>query len=126
MKTKPGIGDPKIRDAWIEKVLAHLGTDRGASAYTLRNYRQALWEFHRWHAEERQGPPAWVQLQRDDFRHYLRFLGRHNLGRAAIQLRFCALRTFYKFLIRHGATAVSPIKNLTLPKLAKRLPKFLT
>jgi integrase/recombinase XerC len=48
------------------------------------------------------------------------------LGRAAIQLRFCALRTFYKFLIRRGQVAVSPIKNLSLPKMGKRLPKFLT
>ena len=85
-----------------------------------------MWEFHRWHQEERRQPPAWEQLQRDDFRAYLRFLGRHNLSRAAIQLRFCALRTFYRFLIRHGALATSPIKNLALPKLGKRLPKFLT
>jgi integrase/recombinase XerC len=48
------------------------------------------------------------------------------LARAAIQLRFCALRTFYKFLIRHGTVAVSPIKNLSLPKMGKRSPKFLT
>jgi len=65
-------------------------------------------------------------LQRDDFRSYLRFLGRHNLGRAAIQLRFSALRTFYRFLVRHGGLAGSPIKNIALPKLAKRLPKHLT
>jgi site-specific recombinase XerD len=69
---------------------------------------------------------AWEKLSRDDFRNYLRFLGRNNLGRAAIQLRFSALRTFYKFLIRHGAVEMSPIRNLSLPKLEKRLPKFLT
>jgi site-specific recombinase XerD len=69
---------------------------------------------------------AWEKLSRDDFRNYLRFLGRNNLGRAAIQLRFSALRTFYKFLIRHGAVEGSPIRNLSLPKLEKRLPKFLT
>ncbi len=70
--------------------------------------------------------PAWEKMQRDDFRGYLRFLGRQNLGRAAVQLRFCALRTFYKFLIRHGAVSASPIKDLAMPKLGKRLPKFLT
>ena len=43
------------------------------------------------------------KLQRDDFRSYLRYLGRNNLSRAATSLRFSALRTFYKFLIRHGA-----------------------
>src|SRR6202142_3861856 len=122
----PGDAQATVNDKWINKFLQHLATDRGASAYTQRNYRQAMLEFHRWHQEERQQPPAWEQLQRDDFRAYLRFLGRHDLSRAAIQLRFCALRTFYKFLIRHGALATSPIKNLALPKLGRRLPKFLT
>ena len=113
-------------DRWIKRFLQHLATDQGTSVYTQRNYRQAIEKFHRWYREEHQQPPAWEQLQRDDFRAYLRFLGRHILSRAAIQLRFCALRTFYRFLIRHGAMAASPIKNLALPKLDKRLPKFLT
>jgi site-specific recombinase XerD len=116
----------KPADKRIQNFLTHLATDRGASVYTQRNYRDALFEFHRWHHEERKAMPAWDKLQRDDFRSYLRFLGRNNLGRAAIQLRFSALRTFYKFLIRHGVLSVSPIKNLALPKLEKRLPKYLT
>ena len=113
-------------DKWIQKFLAHLATDRGASVYTQRNYKQALTEFSCWHLEERKSPPIWDKLQRDDFRSFVRFLGRNNLSRAATQLRFSALRTFYKFLIRHGAAESSPIKNLSLPKLEKRLPKFLT
>ncbi len=114
------------RDVWTGRFLVHLATDRDASIYTQRNYRQALTEFSRWHVEERQSPPAWDKLQRDDFRSYVRFLGRQNLGRAAVQLRFCALRTFYKFLIRQGVVAASPIRNLALPKMARRLPKYLT
>ena len=125
---------PPPVDKWIQKFLAHLATDRGASAYTQRNYRQALTEFVRWqislqstvHCPQSESAIGWDKMQRDDFRNYLRFLGRNNLGRAAIQLRFSALRTFYKFLIRHGAVESSPIKNLSLPKLEKRLPKFLT
>ena len=113
-------------DKWVKKFQAHLASDRGASQYTQRNYAQALREFANWLEEERQQAPDWAALQRDDFRGYVRFLGRHNLGRAAIQLRFSALRTFYKFLIRNGVVAGSPIKNLALPKLEKRLPKFLT
>jgi integrase/recombinase XerC len=119
-------GPPEIRDKWIEKFLTHLGTDRGASAYTQRNYRQALTEFARWHQVERQSPPGWDKLQRDDFRNYLRYLGRHNLSRAATQLRFSALRTFYKFLMRQGMVEALPIKNLALPKPGRRLPQFLT
>jgi integrase/recombinase XerC len=122
----PADTQPPVNDKWINKFLQHLATDRGASTYTQRNYRQAMLEFHRWHQEERKQAPAWETLQRDDFRAYLRFLGRHNLSRAAIQLRFSALRTFYRFLVRHGAVGSSPIKNLALPKLGKRLPQFLT
>jgi integrase/recombinase XerC len=94
-----------------------------------------LTEFSRWHTEslksevqsQKSAPTvAWEKLQRDDFRSFVRFLGRNNLSRAATQLRFSALRTFYKFLIRHGGATESPIKNLSLPKLEKRLPKFLT
>jgi integrase/recombinase XerC len=117
---------PSATDRWLNRFLQNLATARGASAYTQRNYRQALTEFQDWHQQERQAPPQWDELQRDDFRGYLRFLGRQNLGRSAIQLRFSALRTFYKFLIREGHVAASPIKDLSLPKPGKRLPKFLT
>ncbi len=120
------VRDLALGDEWIKKFLRHLATDRGASIYTQRNYEHALREFHRWHREERGGAPAWGRLQRDDFRSYVRFLGRGNLSRAAVQLRFSALRTFYRFLMRHGAVSASPIRNVVLPKLEKRLPKFLT
>src|SRR5271166_3575596 len=119
-------GQAERRDPWTEKFLAHLGADRGASPYTQRNYRQALVESCAWYQQAHQQPAAWQKLQRDDFRNYLRFLGRQELGRAAIQLRFSALRTLYRFLTREGVAAGSPIKNLALPKLERRLPKFLT
>jgi integrase/recombinase XerC len=126
MDESPQPAPPEIRDKWIGKFLAHLATDRGASVYTQRNYRQTLTEFARWHLDERKSSAVWEKLQRDDFRSYLRFLGRNNLSRAATQLRFSALRTFYKFLMRHGMVEVLPIKNISLPKLEKRLPRFLT
>ncbi len=126
LNTEPEKQPLEIRDAWIDKFLVHLATDRGASIYTQRNYQQALVEFARWHLNERKSAAAWETLQRDDFRSYLRFLGKSRLSRAAISLRFSGLRTFYKFLIRRGAVETVPIKNLSLPKAEKRLPKFLT
>ena len=113
-------------DPWVSKFFTHLATDRGASIYTQRNYQQAIREFCAWQKNERKQIGAWEKLQRDDFRAFLRFIGRQKLGQAAIALRFSALRTFYKFLIRHGAVEVSPIKNISLPKMPKRLPQFLT
>jgi site-specific recombinase XerD len=122
----PGTAAAAPNDKQVQRFLEHLATDRGASPYTQRNYGQALKEFCSWHLEERKAAPAWADLQRDDFRAYLRFLGRNKLGRAAIHLRFSTLRTFYKFLVRRGVVEATPIRNLSLPKIGKRLPKFLT
>jgi integrase/recombinase XerC len=114
------------RDSWVEQFFQHLGAERGLSAYTLRNYQQTFAEFVQWFESERRHRPEWVELQRDDFRAYLRHLGRKNLGRDTTRLRFSALRTFYKFLVRRGALESTPIKNISLPKPEKRLPRFLT
>ena len=126
MKSSASAQPSAVTDNWITKFLTHLATDRDASVYTQRNYRQALDEFHGWNVTERRQAPAWEKLERDDFRSYVRYLGRKNLSRAAVQLRFSALRTFFKFLVRHGVVSGSPIKNVALPKTPKRLPKFLT
>lgn len=117
---------PASPESWIESFLRHLQDERGVSVYTVRNYSQVLNEFVAWHEQERGKPPAWNELQRDDFRFYLRSLGRRRLSRAATQLRFSALRSFYKFLVRRGVVATSPIKGVALPKAEQRLPKFLT
>ncbi len=122
---KPDSRNPG-RDPRLTEFERHLATDRAASAYTQRNYLHALNEFRRWYHGQSTKPPDWTALRRDDFRYYLRFLGRQSLSRAAIQLRFSALRTFYRFLVRRGHLASSPIRNLTLPKREQHLPKFLT
>lgn len=120
------IAETGIKDELLLQFLQHLATDRGASVYTQRNYREGLLDFLRWHEQDRQSAPNWKSLQREDFRAFLRFLGKQNYGRSSIQIRFSALRTFYKFLVRRGEVAMTPIRNISLPKQAKRLPKFLT
>jgi integrase/recombinase XerC len=110
----------------VGRFLQHLAAERGASVYTIRNYREALLDFCAWHQEERQAAPVWENLERDDLRAYLRHLGRRNRSRATTHLRFSALRSFFKFLVRRGQLPSSPVKNVPLPKLEKRLPKFLT
>ena len=53
-------------------------------------------------------------------------MGATKISRAAVRLRFSALRSFYKFLVREGVIVASPIRNISLPKLEKRIPMFLT
>ena len=113
-------------DPWIDAFLEDLVHVRSASEHTSRNYAQALNEFVAWHQQTRQSFPVWKALDRDLFRAYLRFLGRENYSRSSTQVRFSALRTFYKFLIRKGQLEKMPIRNITLPKKERHLPQFLT
>lgn len=115
-----------IKDRFIGDFCLHLATDKNASEYTLRNYKQALVEFYRWYLNEYGNAPEWQKLTSDNFRSYLRFLSREKLGKSAVHLRFSAFRTFYKFLIQRGYAEHSPVKELAMPKTEKRLPKFLT
>jgi site-specific recombinase XerD len=118
--------EPVPPDERTHQFLEHLTSERGTSAYTRRNYAHALGEFSRWHAREMGHSPQWQLLERGVFRGYLRSLGRRQLSHAAIHLRFSALRTFYRFLVRRGIVENSPIKNISLPGHSKNLPKFLT
>lgn len=117
---------PLVLDPDAADFLTHLEADRGASVYTRRNYQQALLEFSSWHRKDFERAPHWPTLTREVFRSYLRHLGRRGLSPAASRLRFSALRSLYRFLIRRGRAETSPVRLVQLPKPARRLPRFLT
>ena len=123
----PNLEDRSAKPAdWPDLFFRFLSDEKDASVYTQRNYRQALDSFCHWYREANGQAPSWADLKRDSFRLFLRQLGRKNLSQAAIRLRFSALNSFYMFLMRRGLIQSSPVKGITLPKPAKRLPQFLT
>lgn len=115
-----------LLDPWLNQFLQHLTS--GNSPYTLRNYSRALFEFKSWYQEDKKEGPAfaWDKLQRFDFRTYLHSLGMGKIGRSSTQLRFAALRGFYRYLVHQRLVESSPIKGLKIPKLPKRLAQYLT
>lgn len=120
-----GVDEPVDLDAMALGFLADLGSVRVASGHTVRNYRQALEEFSRWHREVAGGvAPDWPRLSREHLRRYLRWLGRRGFGRASVRLRLSALRTFYRYLMQRKVVAEQPVRGLRVPKEERRLPRF--
>lgn len=124
--TDPAAPSVPEDDPLIKRFQQHLETGRNVSPYTVRNYLHALGEFSAWRIAETGAATDWVTLRREDFRRYLRTLGRRNLARSPIHLRFSALRTFYRFLLREALVTEVPLRHLSLPKSERRLPAFLT
>jgi integrase/recombinase XerC len=110
------------QDPAITEFLQQLEQGRGVSPNTARNYRQALLEFKATVPDK-----SWWALKPADFKAYLYSLARaQQLGPSTVRLRFAALRTFYKIAVREGRVKMNPVSDLSLPKLPRRLPVFLS
>lgn len=113
---------PEAQDKVVTEFLNQLEQGRGVSPNTSRNYRQALLEFKATVPDK-----SWWELKPADFKTYLYSLARGGkLGPGTIRLRFAALRTFYKVAVREGKMKLNPVSDLSLPKLPRRLPVFLS
>jgi integrase/recombinase XerC len=88
----------------------------------VRNYRQALVNFI-----EFKKTSDWTVFTESDFRSYLHDLSlRHRLHPATVRLSFAALREFYRWLVKGGYLKTNPVSGISLPKLPRRLPRFIS
>ncbi|MCZ6671306.1 MAG: tyrosine recombinase XerC [Verrucomicrobia bacterium] len=111
--------------AQLKPFLSHLEMERRLSAYTVRNYGQAIRDFSNWMRENTHWDGEWEHLSAT---HLKRFLierqGTHS--RRTIHNHFSALKTYSRFLQTKKLIVKNPFTGITLPKLDKPLPKFLT
>ena len=108
-------------DPLRNEFFSYLGSGRNYSPQTLRAYRQALAQFYTFRPSL-----AWVDASADDFRAYLLELMKKDKSRATIRLAFASLRSFYNFLNERNIVSCNVLKLVSLPKLEKTLPQFLT
>jgi site-specific recombinase XerD len=113
-------GAPEKKDPLAEEFLRYLTIERNASLRTLKAYRQALTAFRT------ENKTAWKRCTSDDFRDYLFAIMKRGQARSYVRLQFSALRTFYQFLSARKGLRDNPVRQVQLPKTAKKLPLVLT
>ena len=95
---------------------------RGRSELTRRNYGQVYREFLEWSKAT-----AWIGLKKQDFKSYLYFVTMEKkISPSSIRLRFAALRSLYQYGIKNRVFSENPVKGVSLPKLPRKLPVFMT
>jgi integrase/recombinase XerC len=125
VRSPPGAVPPKVLAQWWQPFADFLAHERRYSRYTLRNYRQAFEDFHRWLASEGRSAEAFATLGPRETRDFV-IEAQHRFDRRTLHNHVSGLRTFYRFWLRRGKVPRNPFAGVPLPKLEKRLPKFLT
>jgi integrase/recombinase XerC len=111
-----------MRDA-VEAFLRYQAVERGASAHTLRSYRTDLAQFRRFLAARHVGRLAEVDARL--VRQYLARLYDARLSRASIARKLAAIRSCLAFLTRRGGLPKNAAREVSPPRLPKRLVAFL-
>jgi integrase/recombinase XerD len=114
---------PVDNDALAESFLLHLSTERRLSVNTLESYGADLRRFVEF--LESAGIDA-RSFTRGNFLSYLASLREGGLSARSVSRHVSALRSFFRFLVREGRLAASPIAEVRAPKLGRPLPKYLT
>ncbi|MGO0122700.1 tyrosine recombinase XerC [Desulfothermobacter acidiphilus] len=112
----------------IDRFMAHLQTEKGASPRTLTEYQKDLLEGLSFFArlegvEEAEFSPSAVTPAL--FRRFLRHLYEQERARTTCARKLAAWRSFFRFLCREGVLATNPLKLVGAPKRDKRLPRVL-
>lgn len=106
-----------------DEFLGYLEHDRAYSLHTVAAYQDDLEHYAGFCREQGVDP---VGPPRGFLRSYLAYLDERGYARRTIARRLTALRSFFRFLDRTGATGRNQAEGLHGPKLGRRLPVFLS
>lgn len=108
----------------VERFAKHLAGERRVSPNTVLAYGRDLAQFQRFASERLGQAPQLAQIDKALLRSWLGGLAR-RLKPESIARKQAALRGLFRFLQRAGVQH-DPTERLVSPKLAPRLPTFLT
>lgn len=125
-KENPSLPVRVLLDPLAEAFVGYLASERRLSAYTVRNYKQALERFSAWFCKDKAiSEMDWLQVGVLDMRSYI-IEAQRSHERRTVHNWGSALRTFFKYAQVEGYLMTSPLEGVRLPKLEKKLPQFLT
>jgi len=99
--------------------------NRNMSPHTIRSYKVDLLEFSEF-LKTNYGVEHPSQVNVDHIRNFVASLARHGYEKRSINRKLSAIRSFYRYLNRHGIVNIQPATAVRSFKLPRKLPTFLT
>lgn len=131
----------------IDSFVDYLTAEKGCSDNTCRAYARDLNDFLNYfvanrgmvtvaadkggEAESREDDPTFKsddieQVSALVIRSYLGFLHKQQITKTSISRKISAIRSFFKYLEKHGVVGENPALSVVAPKLDKSIPTYLT
>jgi integrase/recombinase XerC len=117
--------------SWIQLFSDHLSAEKGFSPHTIRCYRHDLREFQEViSSASRSGgepakAPAVDRITGLDIRSYLAVLYQKKNGKRTIARKLSAVRSLFRYVLKHGAIQGSPAESIATPKQNRSIPVWL-
>ena len=131
-ETEPGLSVSEVDDKtdlgkdaanFLEALKVQLNySDKTVKAYAtdLRQFTDFLVEYH-------SNPGIGVtDIDKTSVRHFLGKLIEEGISRKSAARKLAALKSWFKYLVRTGALKNNPAKNVSFPKVEKKLPSVLS
>jgi integrase/recombinase XerC len=110
----------------VDEFLATLAHERNASPHTVRAYERELHNFADYLGKRYGSNLALKKIEHQQIRAYLGELYGHGLSKASAARALAAIRSWFRWLARHGLVEQSPAALVATPKLPKHLPRVPT
>jgi integrase/recombinase XerC len=114
-------------DEALAEFLRHLALERNASPHTVKSYREDLTQaldFFRARLGPQSAAPE--RLTTRVLRAYLAWLHEQGYAKTTVARRVSAVRSWCRFLCRQGTLKSNPADGLRGPRQDKKLPHFLS
>lgn len=108
----------------IEAFIDSLRYERALSERTIEEYRSDLKAFEAFF-KSLDGDLTWNSVDTDVAREWVVDMMERGNKASSVQRRLSALRTFYRYLMKHELVEHDPVRNLVSPKKERPLPAFI-
>ena len=105
----------------IRTFCSYMETERNLSPHTVAAYRCDLEQLAVFVCREKGEGVTAADVDHHLLRSYLATLGKNN-RKSSIGRKLAAIRSFYKYLLRHGTIDKNPAELISTPKKENRLP----
>lgn len=115
----------KFELAFIDEFRLHLNSERHLSKYTCRNYIHAITTFFQWLKKNEKWCGNLDQITKVHLRGFV-IEFQHTHSRRTLHNWCSGIKSFFNYLLKHKHIDNNPWNLVSLPKLNKPLPIFLT